>query len=91
MLKLSQPRRPARMPTDPQARPRRPSGSLSRKRNGPTLTESLILALFVNLTIERSSSVSVTETRRFRGGAPVLPVRLPRTAAVMPHGPAGVD
>jgi hypothetical protein len=89
VLKLSQPRRPARTPTDPQARPRRPSGSLSRKRNGPTLTESLILARFLNLTIERSSSASVPETRHFRNGASVLVRILPRTTRVMPRGLCG--
>jgi hypothetical protein len=84
VLKLSQPRRPARMPTEPHARPRRPSGSLSRSRNGPTRTESLILALFLNLTIERSSSGPHGE-HPVRG-APLPGTCLPKTTRVMPWG-----
>jgi hypothetical protein len=64
VLKLSQPRRPARMPTEPHPRPRRPSGSLSRKRNGPIRTESLILALFRNLIIECHSCPCGVTARR---------------------------
>ena len=62
--KLSQPPRPARIPTEPHARPR-PSGSLSRTRNGPTRNDSLIRVLNV-MTVPLPSTTKVMPA--FSGG-----------------------